>query len=127
MQWIISVHNNVPCLLLPAVGGGSAGAVMASRLSEIPHATVLLLEAGIDETEISDVPVMAGFLQLTDMDWKYKTEPQNSACLGMAGRVSIIPECSYWATFSHCCCHHFRIHCQSETNLFLIFLYHFET
>ena len=61
---------------------------MASRLSEIPHATVLLLEAGIDETDVSDVPVMAGFLQLTEMDWKYKTEPQNSACLGMSGRVS---------------------------------------
>ncbi|XP_018018056.1 glucose dehydrogenase [FAD, quinone] [Hyalella azteca] len=68
------------------IGGGSAGAVMASRLSEIPDASVLLLEAGIDETDITDVPVMAGFLQLTDMDWKYKTEPQNSACLGMAGR-----------------------------------------
>jgi len=35
--------------------------------------TVLLLEAGGDETEVSDVPALAGFLQLTDMDWKYKT------------------------------------------------------
>ena len=34
------------------------------------------LEAGGDETEISDVPALAAYLQLGSMDWKYKTEPQ---------------------------------------------------
>lgn len=43
---------------------------------------VLLLEAGGDETEISDVPLMAGYLQLSKLDWQYKTEPQGNACLG---------------------------------------------
>lgn len=32
--------------------------------------------------QVSDVPLMAGFLQLSALDWKYKTEPQGTACLG---------------------------------------------
>ncbi|XP_037785337.1 glucose dehydrogenase [FAD, quinone]-like [Penaeus monodon] len=68
------------------VGAGSAGAVIANRLSENPYHSVLLLEAGGDETEISDVPALAGYLQLSKMDWQYKTEPQDSACLAMAGK-----------------------------------------
>lgn len=69
------------------VGGGSAGAVVANRLSEERGWSVLLLEAGGDETEISDIPSLAGYLQLTDLDWKYQTEvPQHSPfCLAMNG------------------------------------------
>ncbi|XP_038217471.1 glucose dehydrogenase [FAD, quinone]-like isoform X2 [Zerene cesonia] len=67
------------------IGAGSAGAVVASRLSEIGHWNVLLLEAGGDETEISDVPLLAGYLQLSKLDWKYKTEPQGTSCLAMEG------------------------------------------
>jgi len=67
------------------VGGGSAGAVVASRLSEIPDWNVLLLEAGPDENEITDVPSLAAYLQLTKLDWKYKTEPTGKACLAMKG------------------------------------------
>lgn len=48
--------------------------MVASRLSEVANWTILLLEAGGDETEVSDVPSLAGFLQLTDLDWKYKTK-----------------------------------------------------
>lgn len=58
------------------------GAVVASRLSEIENWNVLLLEAGGDETEISDVPLLAGYLQLSQLDWQYKTEPDGDACLG---------------------------------------------
>lgn len=55
---------------------------MANRLSEIGPWKILLLEAGGDETEISDVPLLAGYLQLSKLDWKYKTEPQGTSCLG---------------------------------------------
>lgn len=65
------------------IGAGSAGAVIANRLTEEGKWRVLLLEAGGDETEISDVPALAAYLQLGRMDWKYKTEPQpGRACLG---------------------------------------------
>lgn len=65
------------------IGAGSAGSVVANRLTENPDWKVLLIEAGGDETEISDVPALAAYLQLGRMDWKYKTEPQpGRACLG---------------------------------------------
>ncbi|XP_012061306.1 PREDICTED: glucose dehydrogenase [FAD, quinone] [Atta cephalotes] len=75
-------------MLLPSyhfivIGGGSAGAVVASRLSEIEDWNVLLLEAGGDEPEVSDVPLLAGYLQLSQLDWQYKTEAQDDACLAM--------------------------------------------
>lgn len=69
------------------VGAGSAGAVVANRLSEKRNWTILLLEAGGDETEISDIPSLAGYLQLTDLDWQYKTSPPTDSpyCLAMIG------------------------------------------
>jgi choline dehydrogenase len=69
------------------VGAGSAGAVIASRLTEIRNWTVLLIEAGGDETEASDVPALVSFLQLTEMDWKYQTTPPGNKayCQAMIG------------------------------------------
>ncbi|XP_050520933.1 glucose dehydrogenase [FAD, quinone]-like [Daktulosphaira vitifoliae] len=65
------------------VGAGSAGAVMANRLSENPNWTVLLIEAGIDEPAISDIPFLYPSLQRTPIDWQYKTEPSSTSCLGL--------------------------------------------
>lgn len=69
------------------VGGGSAGCVMASRLSENPQVHVLLLEAGgAPPLSISSVPSMAAFLQKSPLDWQYETVPQQNACMAMNGQ-----------------------------------------
>uniref|UniRef100_A0A1B6C821 Glucose-methanol-choline oxidoreductase N-terminal domain-containing protein n=3 Tax=Clastoptera arizonana TaxID=38151 RepID=A0A1B6C821_9HEMI len=65
------------------IGGGSAGAVLANRLSEISNVSVLLLEAGGEEVILSDLPLAYAALQLSSMDWQYKTEPSDTFCLGM--------------------------------------------
>ena len=64
------------------VGGGSAGCVLANRLSENPNVTVLLVEAGgpDEKTEIH-IPAAYTTLQLSDVDWAYTTVPQKNACL----------------------------------------------
>lgn len=65
------------------VGGGSAGTVLANRLSENPYWDVLLLESGADEISITDMPLMFPALQLTPFDWQYKTEPGDKYCQAM--------------------------------------------
>ncbi|CAB0043380.1 unnamed protein product [Trichogramma brassicae] len=65
------------------VGGGSAGAVIANRLSENSNWTILLLEAGDDESFVSEAPLTFPTLQLSNMDWQFKTEPSLNYCLAM--------------------------------------------
>ena len=66
------------------VGAGSAGCVLAARLTEEPRLRVLLLEAG-GEPETPDIsnPAAWSLLQGSAIDWDFKTVPQRS----MAGRA----------------------------------------
>jgi len=55
---------------------------VASRLSEIPHWRVLLIEAGGNEPTGTQVPSMFLNFLGSDIDWGYRTEPEEQACLG---------------------------------------------
>lgn len=67
------------------IGGGSAGAVMANRLSEVSEWNVLLLEAGPDESYVSEIPFLYPTLQRSALDWDYRCEPSDSYCLATDG------------------------------------------
>lgn len=73
------------------VGAGSAGAIVASRLSEIPEWNVLLLEAGGDPVPPVDIPGQATLMQFTSNNWNFSFEPQDNACLGMVDRRCAFP------------------------------------
>jgi choline dehydrogenase len=56
------------------IGAGSAGCVLAARLSEDPDARVLLLEAGPpDSNELIAIPAAFSALFRTEVDWDHST------------------------------------------------------
>jgi len=70
------------------VGAGSAGCVLAARLSEDPAVTVALIEAGAPDTaDEIHIPVAFGSLFKSRWDWDLDTEPEPE----LGGRRCYLP------------------------------------
>lgn len=65
------------------VGAGSAGAIVAARLSEIENASVLLIEAGGKEYKFYDIPLLKSYSDALSIEWDFRAEPSDKYCLGM--------------------------------------------
>lgn len=85
-----------------SVGSGSAGSVVALRLSESPDTTVLVLEAGSNGGKFLNAPMEGPAMQRTAADWQYKTVPQTSACFGLKLNVNSSMELLYLISLMHC-------------------------
>ncbi|KAF5867861.1 putative glucose-methanol-choline oxidoreductase protein [Botrytis fragariae] len=75
------------------VGGGTAGCVLANRLSESERYRILLIESGEDLTSDprTNVPSLGALLMATDANWGFSTVPQvnigNRTNSASAGRL----------------------------------------
>ena len=60
------------------IGGGTAGCVLANRLSADPKTSVALLEAGGEARHpFIHIPLMAGLVYfMRSINWSYETEPE---------------------------------------------------
>ena len=61
------------------IGGGTAGSILASKLSEDPKVSVLVLEAGGNNSMLeTKAPLLFSKLFHTEHDWDYSTVPQQN-------------------------------------------------
>jgi choline dehydrogenase len=70
------------------IGAGSAGCVLANRLSENPATKVLLIEAGGPDSKMEiNIPGAYSKLNHTEVDWAFWTEP----CEAVSNRKLFVP------------------------------------
>uniref|UniRef100_A0A182MCE4 Glucose-methanol-choline oxidoreductase N-terminal domain-containing protein n=1 Tax=Anopheles culicifacies TaxID=139723 RepID=A0A182MCE4_9DIPT len=73
------------------VGAGTAGCVLANRLSENPNITVLLVEAGDTFGAASIIPLISTAMQGTKYDWAFRTTPQKYSSYGLGNNQQLLP------------------------------------
>ncbi|XP_053680927.1 neither inactivation nor afterpotential protein G [Anopheles nili] len=73
------------------VGAGTAGCVLANRLSSNPNVTVLLVEAGDTFGAASIIPLISTAMQGTKYDWALRTTPQKYSSHGLGNNQQLLP------------------------------------
>jgi choline dehydrogenase len=75
--WSVTIRDTYDYIV---IGAGSAGCVVAARLSEVPDLKVLLLEAGDSDRHAAvEDPTQWVTLFTGPLDWGYQTVPQRHA------------------------------------------------
>lgn len=69
------------------VGSGSAGSVVANRLTEVGDWKVLLIEAGDNPSMLSEIPAMFLMQINSPEDYSYDVEPEKFACHGSENKL----------------------------------------
>ncbi|XP_038212316.1 glucose dehydrogenase [FAD, quinone]-like [Zerene cesonia] len=67
------------------VGSGTAGSLIAHRLSTQTNHTFIVIEAGGNSNPLFEIPIFGPLLHGSVYDWQYDTVRQDKACLAMVG------------------------------------------
>jgi len=82
------MRNEIQVFDYVIIGAGSAGSVIANRLSENSKNSVLLIEAGRGEHPFAQMPMSFGlFINKAGVNWRYRSAPEE----GTANRNIPIP------------------------------------
>ncbi|CAH0564422.1 unnamed protein product [Brassicogethes aeneus] len=73
------------------IGAGTAGCVIANRLSEIEDVHILLLEAGKKSSVINEMPALYGLASSSDYNWGFYSTPQKYGCQGFTNHSCACP------------------------------------
>ncbi|XP_075156331.1 glucose dehydrogenase [FAD, quinone]-like [Haematobia irritans] len=76
----IALHQGLGVYDFVVIGAGTAGSVVASRLSENPQWKVLILEAGDNPPQESEIPALSMTIPRTSFMYNYTTEANKRSC-----------------------------------------------